>query len=92
MIRHISLRTRLKNHTDTRKEEGVPEEDKVVEEVLLEEEEEEEEEKYDVMLVESQGTCLGNVPRKGNKEEVKLTFQKHKEGMLKQKEQRMEYP
>jgi hypothetical protein len=30
--------------------------------------------------------------RKINKEEVKLTFQKHREGMLKQKEQRMEHP
>jgi hypothetical protein len=35
MTRHISLRTRLKNHTDTQKEEGVPKEDRVVEEVLL---------------------------------------------------------
>jgi hypothetical protein len=37
------------------------------------------------MHVEIQGTCLGNVPRKINKEEVKLTFRKHREGMLKQK-------
>jgi hypothetical protein len=36
------------------------------------------------MPMERQGTCLGNVPRK-RKEEVKLTFQKHREGMLKQK-------
>jgi hypothetical protein len=43
--------------------------------------------------MERQGTCLGNVPR-GKKEnkEVKLTFQKNKEGMLKKKEQRMEQP
>jgi hypothetical protein len=39
--------------------------------------------------VENQDTSLGNVPRK-RKEEVKLTFQKHKKGMLKQKVQRME--
>jgi hypothetical protein len=44
------------------------------------------------MPVERQGTCLGNVLRKINKEEVKLTFQKHKEEMLKQKEHRMEDP
>jgi hypothetical protein len=45
------------------------------------------------MSVARQGTCLGNVPRgRTNKKEVKLTFQKHKEGMLKQKEQRMEHP
>jgi hypothetical protein len=36
-------------------------------------------------------TCLGNVPRRRRKEE-KLTFQKHSEEMLKQKEQRMEHP
>jgi hypothetical protein len=46
----------------------------VVEEVLLEEEEEAEEEKYDVIPLERHGTCLGNVLRKRNKEEVKLTF------------------
>jgi hypothetical protein len=44
------------------------------------------------MHVERQDTCLGNVPRKRNKEEAKLSFQKHTEDMLKQKEQRMEYP
>ena len=43
------------------------------------------------MPVERHGTCLGNVPRKRKKEEVKLTFQKHKEGMLKKKEHRMEH-
>jgi hypothetical protein len=32
-----------------------------------------------------------NAPRKIKKEE-KLTFRKHKEGMLKQKEKRMEHP
>jgi hypothetical protein len=41
--------------------------------------------------MEIQGTCLGNAPRKRKKEE-KLTFQKHKEGMSKHKEQRMEHP
>jgi hypothetical protein len=44
------------------------------------------------MPVERQGTCLGNVPRKIKNEEVKLTFQKNREGMLKHKEQRMEDP
>jgi hypothetical protein len=92
MTRHISIRMRMKNHTVNHKEEEVPEEDRAVEEVLLEEEEEEEEEKQDAMPMERHGTCLGNVPRKRNKEEVKLTFQKHREGMLKQKEKRMEYP
>jgi hypothetical protein len=43
------------------------------------------------MHVERQGTCLWNSLRKRNKEE-KLTFQKHKEVMLKKKEQRMEHP
>jgi hypothetical protein len=42
MTEHISLRTKMKNHTVTRKEEEVLEEDRVVEEVILEEEEEEE--------------------------------------------------
>jgi hypothetical protein len=37
------------------------------------------------MPMERHGTCLGNAPRKKNKEE-KLTFQKHKERMLKQRE------
>jgi hypothetical protein len=37
------------------------------------------------MPVERHGTCLGNVPRKVNKEEVRLTFQKYREGMLKQR-------
>ena len=44
------------------------------------------------MPVERHGTCLGNVSRKIKKEEVKLTFQNNREGMLKQKEQRMEDP
>jgi hypothetical protein len=44
------------------------------------------------MPVERQGTCLGNVLRERNKEEVNLTFQKHRKGMLKQKVQRMENP
>jgi hypothetical protein len=44
------------------------------------------------MLVERQDTCLGNVPRKINNEEVKLTFQKNKKGMLKKKVRRMEHP
>jgi hypothetical protein len=43
------------------------------------------------MPVERQGTCLGNALRKRKKEE-KLTFHKNKEGMLKQKEKRMEHP
>jgi hypothetical protein len=45
MIRHKNPNMGLRNHTDTIKEEGVPEEDKVVEEVLLEEEQEVEEDK-----------------------------------------------
>jgi hypothetical protein len=44
------------------------------------------------MPVERHGTCLGNFSRKINKEEVKLTFQKNREEMLKQKEQRMGDP
>jgi hypothetical protein len=44
------------------------------------------------MLVERQDTFLGNASKKRNEEEVKLTFQKHIEDMLKQKEQRMEDP
>jgi hypothetical protein len=44
------------------------------------------------MPVERHDRCLGNGPRKIKKEEVKLTFQKHREGMLKQKEHRMEDP
>ena len=43
------------------------------------------------MHVERHGTCIGSVPRK-IKEEEKLTFQNHREGMLKEKEQRMEDP
>jgi hypothetical protein len=43
------------------------------------------------MPMERQDTCLGNTPRKRKKED-KLTFQKHKEGILNQKEQRMEHP
>jgi hypothetical protein len=35
------------------------------------------------MPVERQDTCLGNVLRRRNKEEEKLTFQKHREEMLK---------
>jgi hypothetical protein len=42
MTEHTSLRMRLRNHTITRNEEEVPEEDKMVEETLLEEEAEEE--------------------------------------------------
>ena len=42
MTENISLRTRLRNHTITWKEEEVPEKDKVVGEILPEEEEEEE--------------------------------------------------
>ena len=42
------------------------------------------------MHVERQDTCPRNVLRKIKKEEVKLTFQKHRKGMLKQKVQRME--
>jgi hypothetical protein len=92
VIEHISLRTRLRNHTVTQKEEEVPEKDRVVEEILPEEEEEEEEEKYDSMPVERQGICLRTIRRKRKKEEVKLTFQNHREEMLKQKEKRMEGP
>jgi hypothetical protein len=36
--------------------------------------------------VERQDVRLGNVPRERKKEKVKLTFQKHKGGMLKQEE------
>jgi hypothetical protein len=42
MTKHISLRTRLRNHTITRNEEEVHEEDRMVEETLLEEEAEKE--------------------------------------------------
>jgi hypothetical protein len=45
MTECISLRTRMKNHTVTQKEEKILEGDGVVEEVILGEEEEEEEEK-----------------------------------------------
>jgi hypothetical protein len=41
--------------------------------------------------VERQDISLGNVLRERKKEKVKLTFQKHREEMLKQKEQRMEH-
>jgi hypothetical protein len=44
------------------------------------------------MYVERQDICLGNVLRKKKEDEVKLTFQRHREEMLKKKEQRMEYP
>ena len=57
-----------------------------------EEEEETREVKLDVIPMENQGTSLGNVPREIKKEKVNLTFRKHREGMLKQKEQRMEHP
>jgi hypothetical protein len=43
------------------------------------------------MPVEKQGICLGIVPR-GRKEEVKLTFQKRRSEMLRQKVQRMGNP
>jgi hypothetical protein len=36
------------------------------------------------MPVERHDTCLGNAPRE-RKKEGKVTFQKHKKGMLKQK-------
>jgi hypothetical protein len=42
--------------------------------------------------MERQDISLGNVPRERKKEKVNLTFLKHKEEMLKQKEQRMEHP
>jgi hypothetical protein len=42
--------------------------------------------------MERQGTCIGNSPKKIKKEEVNLTFQKHREEMLKRKEQRMGGP
>jgi hypothetical protein len=45
------------------------------------------------MPVERQGICLGNVLRgKRNKEVEKLTFSKLKEGMLRQKQQKMGNP
>jgi hypothetical protein len=81
---------RLKNHIVTKKEEEVPEGDRVVEEIIfLKEEEEEEEEKRSIMPVERQVTCLGNASRERNKE-VKLTFQKRRSEMLRQKVQKME--
>jgi hypothetical protein len=40
------------------------------------------------MPVEKHGICLGIVPRE-RKKEVKLTFQKHRSEMLRQKVQRM---
>ena len=53
MTEHISLRTRLRNHTVTQREQEVPEKDRAVEEILpKEEEEEEEEEEYNAMPVE----------------------------------------
>jgi hypothetical protein len=42
--------------------------------------------------MERQDISIGNVPRKINKEKVKLIFQKHREEMLKKKEHRMEHP
>jgi hypothetical protein len=42
VTKHISLRTRMRNHTITQNEEEVHEGDRVVEETLLEEEAEEE--------------------------------------------------
>jgi hypothetical protein len=42
--------------------------------------------------MERQGTCLGNFLRKRKNVEVKLTFHKHRKGMLKPKEKRMEHP
>jgi hypothetical protein len=44
------------------------------------------------MHVEKHETYLGNVLRKIKKEEVNLTFQNHRKGMLKQNVQRMENP
>jgi hypothetical protein len=41
--------------------------------------------------VERQDISLGNVSREIKKEKVKLTFWKHREEMLKHKEQRMEH-
>ena len=42
--------------------------------------------------MERRDIILGNVPRETKKEKVKLTFRKHRKGMLKQKEHRMEDP
>jgi hypothetical protein len=47
------------------------------EDIFPEEEEEPKEEKLDVILVENQGTSLGNVSRERKKEEVKHTLLKH---------------
>jgi hypothetical protein len=41
-----------------------------------------------LFLWKDHATCLGNVPRRRKKEEVKITFQKNREEMLKDKEQR----
>jgi hypothetical protein len=44
------------------------------------------------MHVEIHGICLGNVPRRRNKEVEKLTFSKNNIGMLKQKQQKIGNP
>jgi hypothetical protein len=43
------------------------------------------------MYVEIWDICIGNAPRKRNKEE-KLTFMRHRKEMLRQKLLKMEYP
>jgi tRNA A22 N-methylase len=77
MIRHRKLRMRMRNHMVTLKEEEVLKEDHLVGEIIfLEEEEEVEEVELNVMPVERQDICLGNVPRGREKEEEKHTFLK----------------
>ena len=77
MIRHRNIRMRMRNHMVIFKEEEVPKENFLVGEIIfLEEEEEVEEVELNVMPVERQDTCLGNVSRGRKKEEVKHIFTK----------------
>jgi hypothetical protein len=64
MIRHRTLRMRMRNHMVILKEEEVPKEDRLVGEIIfLEEEEEVEEGELNVMPMERHDICIGNVPR-----------------------------
>ena len=84
---------RMESFAVIQREEDIPKGDNMVEGILfLEAEEEEEEERKNVMPMERHGICLGNVLRKINKEEEKLTFLKRRGGMLKQKKLNMENP
>jgi GTP-sensing pleiotropic transcriptional regulator CodY len=78
----------MRNHIVSLKEEEVPKEDHLVGEIFfLEEEEEVEEVELNVMLVERQGICLGNVMRGREKEEENHTFLKPRR-MWKQRQQK----